>query len=398
MHRSQETDNSVNGTISLDIGASLSKVDHVRQVVPDRHHTTVLNKDIVRIVYAPTSESSEEAIIEFYNMLEETKSQCKSQDIIMVMGDLNAKHPRRLWTWKSPGGHYKNQIDFITINNHFRNAVQQTKTYPGADCGSDHQLLFCKLKVKLKKFGTRYELLKNDPIVRQMYAVTVKNRFESLAVEEVCKWNALKKALVTSAEQVIPKRETLSKQKCMTDEILNLMKKRQSIVNRESQECKDADRFIKYKCRVEKDAWFNKKCEEIEMYEKSNPTADPQKFPTRDSFAHMLEEEFNSGAAIAKSKKRQLSNSDVAQFIREINVKTYAELLAIAESRKDEGLDDIADFAFSRSEKHLRELVTKTWFMKDAPDKVKGIKTSRMEKVREALDKECTPNCNKEWY
>eukprot|EP00794_Sanderia_malayensis_P001029 gene1029-351_t len=198
--------------------------------------------------------------------------------------------------------------------------------------------------------------------------------------------------------------------------------------------------------------------------------ADPQKFPTRDSFAHMLEEEFNSGAAIPKvkhwaccrethenggfhyhcaikltgnkkwisikhntmkkygivlnfsgshdhyistyryvckhdsevahhpdhpnltdaaspktknsiaSKKKRLSNSDVAQFIRENNVKTYVELFAIAESRKDEGLDDIADFAFSRSEKHLRELITKTWFMKDAPDKVKGIKTSRMEK------------------
>ncbi len=49
-------------------------------------------------------------------------------------------------------------------------------------------------------------------------------------------------------------------------------KKRQTIVNRESREYKDAVRAIKYKCRVEKNAWFNKKCKETEMCEKSNKT------------------------------------------------------------------------------------------------------------------------------
>ena len=146
------------------------------------------------IVYAPTSESSEEEIVAFYNNLEEAKSHCRSQEIVIIRGDLNAKvgqeadgevigkhglgiqnecgerwaqwcktngqiftntwfklHQRRLWTWNSPGGQYKNQIDYITINKRFKNAVQQTKTYPGADCGSDHRLLFCKVKIKLKK-------------------------------------------------------------------------------------------------------------------------------------------------------------------------------------------------------------------------------------------------------
>ena len=46
-------------------------------------------------------------------------------------------HPRRLWTWKSPGGNIKNQINYITIKR-FTPAVQPNKTYPGADCGSDH--------------------------------------------------------------------------------------------------------------------------------------------------------------------------------------------------------------------------------------------------------------------
>ena len=43
------------------------------------------------------------------------------------------KHPRLLWTWKSPGDRCRNQIDYIQINKRFRNAVLDARTYPGAD-------------------------------------------------------------------------------------------------------------------------------------------------------------------------------------------------------------------------------------------------------------------------
>ena len=42
-------------------------------------------------------------------------------------------YPRHLWTWKSPGDRSRSQIDYITINKRFRNALTQVKTYPGAD-------------------------------------------------------------------------------------------------------------------------------------------------------------------------------------------------------------------------------------------------------------------------
>ena len=31
--------------------------------------------------------------------------------------------------------------------------IQSTKTRPGADCGSDHELLIAKIRLKLKKVG-----------------------------------------------------------------------------------------------------------------------------------------------------------------------------------------------------------------------------------------------------
>ena len=42
-------------------------------------------------VYAPTTDHGEEEVEEFYEQLETAKRQAGSQDIVIVMGDLNAK-------------------------------------------------------------------------------------------------------------------------------------------------------------------------------------------------------------------------------------------------------------------------------------------------------------------
>ena len=42
-------------------------------------------------VYAPTRASSEEEIEDFYSDLEDAHKKCGNQDIVIVMGDLNAK-------------------------------------------------------------------------------------------------------------------------------------------------------------------------------------------------------------------------------------------------------------------------------------------------------------------
>lgn len=60
-------------------------------------------------------------------------------------------HKRRLHTWKSPGDLFRNQIDYICINQRFRNSVKNCKTLPGADCNSDHILLVMQMICKLKK-------------------------------------------------------------------------------------------------------------------------------------------------------------------------------------------------------------------------------------------------------
>ena len=63
----------------------------------------------------------------------------------------------------SPDGQYQNQIDYILCSQRQRSSTQSAKTRPGADCGSDHEILIAKFRLKLKKVGEitrpfRYDL------------------------------------------------------------------------------------------------------------------------------------------------------------------------------------------------------------------------------------------------
>ena len=64
-------------------------------------------------------------------------------------------------------------------------SLQSVKTRPGADCGSDHELLIAKFRLKLKKVGTtarpfRYDLNQ----IPYDYTVEVRNRFNGLDLIE----------------------------------------------------------------------------------------------------------------------------------------------------------------------------------------------------------------------
>ena len=62
-----------------------------------------------------------------------------------------------------------------------RSSIQPGKTRPGADCGSDHELLITKFRLKLNKVGKmarsfRYDLNQ----IPYVYTVEVRNRLKGL--------------------------------------------------------------------------------------------------------------------------------------------------------------------------------------------------------------------------
>ena len=77
---------------------------------------------------------------------------CKENALVTVH-TLFQQHKRQLYTWTSPDGQHQNQIGYILCNQRWRSSTRSAKTRPGADCGSGHELLIAKLRLKLKKVG-----------------------------------------------------------------------------------------------------------------------------------------------------------------------------------------------------------------------------------------------------
>ena len=75
------------------------------------------------------------------------------ENALVIANTLFQQHERRFYTWASPDGQHQNQIDYILCSQRWRSSIQSAKTRPGAYCGSDHELLIAKFRLKLKKVG-----------------------------------------------------------------------------------------------------------------------------------------------------------------------------------------------------------------------------------------------------
>ncbi|GFN88800.1 endonuclease-reverse transcriptase [Plakobranchus ocellatus] len=273
-------------------------------------------------VYAPTANSNDEGLDKFYNESDTARTQCKSQDPLIIMGDFNAnvgtekvddivgKHglgirnergeksiewcqtnniivgntwfqqpPRRKWTWKSPGDETRNQIDYMMISKRYRNALLLAKTYSSADCYSDHVPVVGTFKLKLKKNSKPFTnikfdlaILKTNQTIREKYQISVQNKYEALGdAEEVeQQWENFKSAIMEAATEVIPKVKRKAKQKWMTEEISNLMEERRCAKgNKEKYE--QMHKKVQEKCNMSKENWINEKCKDIEQQRKHAP-------------------------------------------------------------------------------------------------------------------------------
>ena len=84
------------------------------------------------------------------------------ENALVIANILFQQHNRRLYTWTSPHGQYQNQIDYINFSQRWRSSIQSAKTRLGADCGSDHELLIAKFRLKLKKVGKTTRTFRYD--------------------------------------------------------------------------------------------------------------------------------------------------------------------------------------------------------------------------------------------
>ena len=70
------------------------------------------------------------------------------ENTLVIANTLFQQHKRRLYMWTSPDGQHGNQIDYILGSQRWRSSIQSAKTRPVANCGSDHELLIAKFRLK----------------------------------------------------------------------------------------------------------------------------------------------------------------------------------------------------------------------------------------------------------
>ena len=97
-----------------------------------------------------------------------------------------------------------------------QNSIQSAKTRLGADCGSNHELLIAKFRLKLKKVGKTTRSLRND--LNQIpydYTVEVRNRLKGLDLidrvpDEL--WNEVRDIVQETGIKTIPVEKKCKKQ------------------------------------------------------------------------------------------------------------------------------------------------------------------------------------------
>ena len=152
------------------------------------------------------------------------------ENALVIANTLFQQHKRRLYTWTSQDGQHQNQIDYILCSQRWRSSIQSTTKGVEADCGSDHELLTAKFRLKLKKVGKTTRPFTYD--LNQIpydYKVEMRNRYKALDLidrvpDEL--WNEVRDIVQETVIKIIPMENKCKKAKWLSGEALQIAVKR----------------------------------------------------------------------------------------------------------------------------------------------------------------------------
>ena len=204
---------------------------------------------------------------------------CKERKLV-IANTWFKHHKRKLYTWKSPGDRYRKQIDFILIEERYRNGIKNACGLPGADINSDHVLLLAELEIKLKRIKIAKRVknwdldkLKNmdrEDIGREMGNEMKKEialNSQETNIED--RWRRIKNAMIKVAEKEVGyRRGKRAKKPWITSEMIEKMEERRKYKRQNTSEGKRAYRRLNNELRNEtkraREKWLLNECKEIE--------------------------------------------------------------------------------------------------------------------------------------
>ena len=276
---------------------------------------------IIIQVYFPTTGHDDEEVENLYEALEELIDKEKGKDYLVVMGDWNAvvgegrdekevgsfglgkrndrgemmvefcrrkklmitntwfEHcKRRRYTWKKPGDTGRYQLDYILVRQRYGNSVNNSRSYPGADIDSDHNLVMVNVRIRLKKLQkvTRVKKWRMEGIEDKAAAFQKETQRILEGVEDGQRirsvdeeWNEFRNAVMESAEKSIGyQKSTRAKKPWVTEAMIVKMDERRKFKNLNTVEGRESYRRMNNELRRETDkareSWWMSECEELE--------------------------------------------------------------------------------------------------------------------------------------
>ena len=153
------------------------------------------------------------------------------ENALVIANTLFQEHKRRLYTWTSSDGQHQNQIDYLLCSQRRRSSIQSAKKRPGADCGSDHELLLPNSDLNWRKLAITTRSFRYD--LNQIpydYTMEVRNRFKGRDLidrEPDELWMEVHDIVQETGIKTIPREKKCKKAKWLSEEPLQIAVKQE---------------------------------------------------------------------------------------------------------------------------------------------------------------------------
>ena len=200
---------------------------------------------------------------------------CSANDLFVTNTGFR-HHLRHKTTWNSPDGRTNNEIDYILIRSRFKSFALNCRAYPKADCGSDHNIVAARLRLRFtakKAITTTHKVRWNvdklqEEAQHEAYneelAHVLRNTQSASTIDN--QWETIKTTITIAAKATIGKREMTAKQKWITPRTLELMEERKQLkpLITRSQEDKERyslkDKEVRHACEEDKKDYLEGIC------------------------------------------------------------------------------------------------------------------------------------------
>ena len=190
------------------------------------------------------------------------------ENTLVIANTLFQQHKRRLYSWTSPDGQHQNQIDYILCSQRWRSSIQTAKTRPGADCGSDHELLIAKFRLNGKTVGITTRPFRYD--LNQIpfdYTVEMRNRFKGLDLidrEPDELWTEVHDIVQETGIKTIPREKKCKKANWLSEALQIAVKRREAKSKGEKETYSHLNAEFQRIARRDKKAFLSDQYKEIE--------------------------------------------------------------------------------------------------------------------------------------